>query len=78
MNGKQKANEEELVAQLEEWKAQVARYKAKAEDATAEAKDVYFEITGALQRMHDKAWMKLEELKLQPMGDEETSIQTEK
>ena len=64
MVDKQKAYQEELAAQWEQWNAQVALYRAKAEGATAEARDEFFEITGALQRMQDEIRMKLHQLQV--------------
>jgi outer membrane murein-binding lipoprotein Lpp len=63
MMSKRKAYEEKLAAQLGELNAQVALFKAKADKATAGAKIEYYEITEALQRKHDKASTKLQELK---------------
>lgn len=63
MKDKRNAYEEKLAAQLEEWNAQVALFKAKADKATAAAKIEYCEITEALQRKHDEARTKLQELK---------------
>lgn len=63
MMDKRKAYEEKLAAQLEEWNAMVALLKAKADKATATAKIEYFEITEALQRKHDEAKTKLQELR---------------
>jgi hypothetical protein len=64
MIDKRKAYEEKLAAQLEEWTAQVALFKAKSEKAAAAAKIEYYEITEALQRKHDEARKKLQELQL--------------
>jgi hypothetical protein len=64
MIDKRKAYEEKLAAQLEEWTAQVALFKAKSEKAAAAAKIEYYEITETLQRKHDEARKKLQELQL--------------
>ena len=59
---KRKAYEEKLAAQLEEWNAQIALFKAKGDKAVAETKIEYYEITKDLQRKHDEARTKLQEL----------------
>ncbi len=64
MKNKRKAYEEKLSAQLEElWNTQLALYKAHADKVRAEAKIEYHEMTEALQRKHDEARAKLQELK---------------
>ena len=60
---KRKAYEEKFAAQVDGWTAQLAVYKDKSEQATAQAKIEYCEITEALQRQHDGAKTKLQELK---------------
>jgi uncharacterized protein YfiM (DUF2279 family) len=62
MMDKRKAYEEKLAAQLEEWNAQLALFKAKANKATAAAKIEYCKITETLERKHDEARTKLQEL----------------
>ena len=65
----QKAYEEELRAQLQEWEEQVGLYRAKAESATDLAREEFYEITAALQRMQDETRMKLQELRRAGNGD---------
>lgn len=63
MMDKRNAYQEKLAAQLEEWSAQVALLKAKADKAGCEAKIEYNQITETLQRKHEEARTKLQELK---------------
>ena len=68
MKDKRKAYEEKLDSQLKEWNAQITLLKAKAENAKADAKIDYYKAIEALERKHDKAKTKLQEL--QTAGDE--------
>jgi hypothetical protein len=68
MKEKRKAYEERLDSQLKEWDAQITLLKAKAENAKADAKIDYYNTIEALERKHDKAKTKLQELKT--AGDE--------
>lgn len=63
MTDKRNAYQEKLAAQLEEWSAQVALFRAKADKASSKAKIEYYQITEVLQRKHDEARAKLQELK---------------
>jgi hypothetical protein len=68
VNNKRKAYEEKLDAQLEEWNAQIALLKARADKAKAGAKIEYYKTIEGLQRGHDEARTKLDDLKA--AGDE--------
>ena len=68
MKEKRKAYEEKVDAQLKEWNAQITLLKAKAENAKADAKIDYYKKIEALERKHDRAKTKLQELKT--AGDE--------
>jgi hypothetical protein len=68
MQGKRRAYEEKLDAQVKEWNAQIELLRAKADKTKAEVKIEYYKTIEALERKQNDAKAKLRELKT--AGDE--------